>query len=61
MSQGNVARHVGGEGDTKLACRKAMWHAGAEGDAKLACRKAMCLGTRVPDATQSSHGARQCG
>ncbi|CAL2254573.1 unnamed protein product [Prunus armeniaca] len=25
MSQGDVARHEGAEGDTKLACRKAMW------------------------------------
>ncbi|CAL2276966.1 unnamed protein product [Prunus armeniaca] len=47
MSQGNVARHGGAEGDTKLACRKAMWLGtrGAEGNTKLACRKAMWLGT----------------
>ncbi|KAL6283778.1 hypothetical protein ACE6H2_014707 [Prunus campanulata] len=25
VSQGNVARHLGAEGITKLACRKAMW------------------------------------
>ncbi|CAL8163060.1 unnamed protein product [Prunus armeniaca] len=25
MSQGDVARHKGAEGDTKLACCKAMW------------------------------------
>ncbi|CAL2230046.1 unnamed protein product [Prunus armeniaca] len=44
LSQDNVARHEGARGNTKLACRKAMW-----------------LGTRAPEATQSSHVARQCG
>ncbi|CAL8118588.1 unnamed protein product [Prunus armeniaca] len=61
MLQGNVARHVGAEGNTKLACREAMWHGGAEEDTKLACRKAMCLGTWVPKKTQSLRVARQCG
>ncbi|CAL2246700.1 unnamed protein product [Prunus armeniaca] len=36
-------------------------HKGAGRNTKLACRKAMWLGTRMPDATQSSHVARQCG
>ncbi|CAL9029909.1 unnamed protein product [Prunus brigantina] len=41
--QGDVPRHVGAEGDTKVACHKAMWLStgGAEGNTKLACRKAM--------------------
>ncbi|CAL8169313.1 unnamed protein product [Prunus armeniaca] len=72
MSQSDVARHDGAEGDTKLACRKAMWlgtmvqkatqdvarHGGAEGDTRLAYRKAMWLGTMVPKAIQSLRVAR---
>ncbi|CAL8174565.1 unnamed protein product [Prunus armeniaca] len=66
MSQGDVARHGGVEGNTKLACRRAMWlgmtpkatqdvarHGGVEGNTKLACRKVIWLGTGVPKAIQS--------
>ncbi|CAL2254574.1 unnamed protein product [Prunus armeniaca] len=49
MSQGEVARHEGSEGYTKLACLQGnvLRHGGAEGkrdaegDTKLACHKAM--------------------
>ncbi|CAL2239462.1 unnamed protein product [Prunus armeniaca] len=62
MSQGNVAGHEGAKGNTKFACRKAMWLGtrGAKGNTKLACRKAMWLGTMVPKATQGSHVTRRC-
>ncbi|CAL2230048.1 unnamed protein product [Prunus armeniaca] len=60
MLQGDVARHGGAKGDTRLACRKAMY-GGAEGNTKLACRRAMWLGTMVLKATQSLRVARQCG
>ncbi|PQP92649.1 hypothetical protein Pyn_17192 [Prunus yedoensis var. nudiflora] len=41
--------HEGAEGDTKLACRKAMWlGTWVPKASKLACRKAMWPGTRVP-------------
>ncbi|CAL2236232.1 unnamed protein product [Prunus armeniaca] len=75
MSQGNVARHGGAEGDTELACHKAMCrighkacvsqgdmtrHEGAGGNTKLACRKAMWLGTEVPKGTQSLLVIRRC-
>ncbi|KAH0973979.1 hypothetical protein GBA52_015878 [Prunus armeniaca] len=64
VSQGDVPRHKGTEGDTKFACRKAMWlgtrvpkatqdvarHESAESDTKLVCRKTMWLGKKVPKA-----------
>ncbi|CAL2230047.1 unnamed protein product [Prunus armeniaca] len=76
MSQDDVTRHEGAEGNTKLACGKARGcqrqhkaclsqgnmtrHDGAGGNTKLACCKAMWLGTGVPKATQGLRVARQC-
>ncbi|KAH0976187.1 hypothetical protein GBA52_018086 [Prunus armeniaca] len=53
MLQGNVPRHKGAEGDTKVACLQGdvARHEGAEGDTKFSCRRAMWLCTRVPKAT----------
>ena len=62
MSQGDVPRHEGAEGDTKLACLQGdvPMNGGAEGT-KLAGRKAMCLGMKVSKETQGLHVARRCG
>ncbi|CAL2244624.1 unnamed protein product [Prunus armeniaca] len=68
MSQGDVTRHEGAGGNTKLACRKARWlgtrargcrrqHQACVSQGKVARHE----GTRVPEATPSLRVARQGG